>query len=122
MINNSLRTGRRALSDTWITDLTHFLDKEGRIAPERGPARRMAEFLTSIVSMASRPELVIPQKCRVQCRRHPGRKPCPGMIEVDLDPETEDVIWWCPVCGDNGYIRNWKGTVWDLSDADGEIH
>jgi hypothetical protein len=37
------------------------------------------------------------------------------MIKVDFDPETEDVVWWCPVCKDNGYIRNWKGTVWDLT-------
>ena len=39
----------------------------------------------------------------------------------DLDPETEDVVWWCPVCRDNGYIRNWKGTLWDFADA-AEIH
>jgi hypothetical protein len=110
------------LSDTWITDLTHFLDEKGRIAPERGPARRMAEFLTSIVAMVSRPELVIPQEYRVRCRRRPGRKPCPGIIKADLDPETEDVDWWCPVCGDNGYIRNWKGTAWDMSGAGRETH
>lgn len=110
------------MGDTWITDLTHFLDEKGRVAPEKGPARRFAEYLTSIVAMVSRPELIIPPEYRVRCRRRPGRKPCGEDIEVDLDPETEDVVWWCPRCGDNGYIQNWKGTVWDLSDAASEPH
>lgn len=110
------------MGNTWIADLTHFLDGTGRIAPEKGPARRIAEYFASIVAMVSRPELVTPSEYRVRCRRRPGRKPCSGYIEADLDFETEDVAWWCPVCGDNGYIRNWKGTVWDLSDAAGEPH
>jgi hypothetical protein len=110
------------LSDTWITDLRHFLDENGQIAPQKGPARRLAEYITAIIVMASGPELVIPPEHAIQCRRRPGRKPCPGVIQVDIDPETEDVVWWCPVCGDNGYIRNWKGTIWDLSEAGSEPH
>jgi hypothetical protein len=112
----------KAMGNTWIADLTHFLDENGHIAPETGPARRMAEFFVAIVAMVSRPELVIPAEYQVRCRRRPGRKPCPGMVEVDLDPETEDVVWWCPVCGDNGYIQNWKGTGWDLSDSGNALH
>lgn len=106
-----------SVGDTWITDLTHFLDEEGRIAPTKGPARRLAEFFASIVAMGSHPEPIAPPEYRVRCRRRPGRKPCAGLIEVDLDPVTEDVEWWCPICGDNGYIQNWKGTMWDLTDA-----
>ncbi len=106
-----------AVGDTWITDLTHFLDEDGRIAPESGPARRLAEHLTSIVTMVSRPEIVVPNAYRVRCRRHPKRKPCSGEIEGDLDPETNVVLWWCPECGDNGYIRNWQGTSWDRQNA-----
>jgi hypothetical protein len=105
------------VGDTWITDLKDLLDDTGHIAPSRGSARRLAAHLTAIVALASRPELVAPAEYRVQCRRRPGRKPCPGMIEVDLDPGTEDVVWWCPVCGDNGYISNWQGALWDLRDA-----
>jgi hypothetical protein len=40
------------------------------------------------------------------------------MIESDFDFETEVIMWWCPVCGDNGYIHNWKGSLWDLSRMD----
>lgn len=112
---------QKHMGDTWVTDLSHFLDETGGIAPSKGPARRLAEHLTAIVSMISRPEIIPPPEFNVPCRRRPGRKPCTGMIEADLDPETEDVVWWCPVCGDNGYISNWKGTRWDFTAAD-EAH
>lgn len=108
------------VSDTWITDLTHFLDEEGRIVPKKGPARRLTEFFASIVTMCSHPYLTPPPKYLVRCRRRPARKPCAGVIQADLDPPTEDIVWWCPVCGDNGYIRNWKGTIWDLTES-GEL-
>ena len=105
------------MGDTWIADLTHFLDEEGCIAPTKGPARRLADFFASIVVIGSHPYPIAPSTYMVRCRRRPARKPCTGVIEVDLDPPTEDIVWWCPVCGDNGYIRNWKGTIWDLSDS-----
>ena len=106
------------MGDTWYTNLTHFLDEDGRIAPTKGPGRRLAEHFVAIVAMISHPAIVPPAEYTVRCRRRPGRKPCPGIIEADLDPETDDIMWWCPVCGDNGYITNWKGTIWDLTHAD----
>ncbi len=109
------------MGNTWIVDLTHFLDEKGTIAPPKGPARQLAEYITSIIKMASRPEIIPPPEYQVRCRRRPGRRPCTGVIEVDLDPDTEDIIWWCPICHDNGYISNWKGTMWDLSNAE-ELH
>jgi hypothetical protein len=106
------------MTGTWVTDLTHFLDEEGDITPISGPAWRLAEYFTSIVAMASHPDLILPPQYRVRCRRRPGRKPCSGLIESDLDFETEDIMRWCPICGDNGYIHNWKGSLWDLSGMD----
>ena len=35
------------LRPMYITDLTHFLDKSGAIAPVKGPARAMAQFLVN---------------------------------------------------------------------------
>lgn len=109
------------MGDTWIVDLTLFLDKEGAIASPKGPALKLAEHMVAIVAMASRPEIIHPPEYQVRCRRRPGRKPCIGVIETDLDPENEDIVWWCPVCQDNGMIRNWKGSMWDLRKAD-EVH
>jgi hypothetical protein len=103
------------MGDTWITDLTHFLDQNGRIEPMPGPARLLAEHFTSIVLMASHAEDARSPEYQVRCRRRPARKRCPGYIEADMDSETDEIMWWCPMCGDNGYIRNWKGTIWDLS-------
>ena len=109
------------MGDTWVTDLTHFLDEEGDIAPKKGPVRRLAEHLVAIVTMISRPEMIPSPEYNVSCRRRPSREPCSGVIVADLDPETESILWWCPVCLDNGYISNWKGTMWDFTDAE-EIH
>jgi len=106
------------MGDSWIVDLNHFLDEDGGISPATGSARRLAEHFVAIVSMASRPEIIPPLEYQVRCRRRPGRKPCTGVIEADLDPETEDIVWWCPICRDTGYISNWKGTIWDLSNAE----
>ena len=103
------------MGDTWITDVRHFLDEEGEIAPPKGPARKFAEYITAIVALTSHPAIVPPEEYLVRCRRRPGRKPCTGMIDVDLDWETDDIVWHCPICQDMGRISNWRGSKWDLS-------
>jgi hypothetical protein len=50
------------MGDTWIVSLEHFLDENGAIAAPKGPARNLAEHITAIVAMASRPELLIRTK------------------------------------------------------------
>lgn len=32
------------MGDTWIVDITHFLDEDGRLAPKNGPALRLADL------------------------------------------------------------------------------
>jgi hypothetical protein len=46
------------MGDTWYTNLQVFLDENGAITAPKGSARKMAEHITSIVAMASRPELI----------------------------------------------------------------
>jgi hypothetical protein len=104
------------VTDTYVTDISHFLDEEGYIIPESGTALRFAEYLTSIISMISHPP-PLPEEFKVKCRRRPNRKPCKGIIEGDTDPDTDVIIWWCPECLENGFISNWQDTIWDLSDA-----
>ena len=107
------------MADTWITDLTHFLADDRSIAPPSGPARRLAEYLGAIVAEITAEIGEQPRFDKVRCRRRPGRKPCSGRIESDIDLndlESMVIIWRCPVCGDNGTIRNWEGTLWDCSE------
>ncbi len=104
------------MAETYITDITHYLDEEGYIGIESGPGLRFAEYLTSIISMISHPP-PLPDEFKVKCRRRPNRKPCKGIIEGDTDPDTDAIIWWCPECLENGFISNWHDTMWDLSDA-----
>jgi hypothetical protein len=100
------------LANTWITDLRHFLDERGAIAPLSGPGRKLAEHLAAIVAAVTAATEAGPITT-VRCRRRPGRRPCPGEIEAEIDAETMDILWLCPVCGDNGVVHHWQGTLWD---------
>jgi|SRR3990172_1280850 len=103
------------MPDTLITDLTHFLAPDGSIGPQDGPAKRLADYLTKIVVDATAPIGMGSRSTVVRCRRRPGRRPCVGEIETNVDPETEQIIWWCPVCGEKGSISHWKGSLWDCT-------
>jgi len=106
------------VADTWYTDITHFLDDNGDMIKEPPQARKLAEYLAAIIVMASFPDPDYPPEYRVSCRRRPNRKPCLTEIAGWLDPETDDVVWICPVCQDKGIISNWKGTIWDMSNCE----
>lgn len=98
---------------TWVTDLSHFVDETGDLPPDLpGPARRLAEHMAAIVAAATtaanQAEAVRP----IRCRRRPGHRACPGVIEHRLWPD-ESITWECPSCGDNGVISNWQSTAWD---------
>ncbi|MDP2886211.1 MAG: hypothetical protein Q8P51_14450 [Ignavibacteria bacterium] len=105
------------MADTWITDLTHFLDEEGNIISKPAQAKAIAEYLAAIVSMASFPDPEYPPEYSVKCRRRPNRKPCLERIVGFINLETDAIVWMCPRCKDCGTISNWRGTQWDLSSA-----
>lgn len=100
------------MGDTWICDLTHFLDERGGMAPQSGPARRLAEHLGAIVASITQLPSHKVALTPVRCRRRPGRRPCPGRIEAVVTEEWS-IEWQCPACGDNGSISGWQGTLWD---------
>jgi hypothetical protein len=94
-----------------VVDLRHFLAPSGAIAELPAPARRLAQYFASIVVDATS-NLDDPPSVRCRCR--PGRKRCEGLVISLPDPEHDDAItWYCPVCGDNGLISGWQGTLWD---------
>jgi hypothetical protein len=95
----------------YVIDLTHYLDAKGAIAPERGPARKMADFLTTVVAHASDFDRSddAPGPVCFKCRKRDQRIVETGITESDV------VVWHCPACGTEGRISNWQGTFWDLS-------
>ena len=95
----------------FITDLTHFLDGKGAIAPQIGPARRLAEFLGSVVAAASAQERGVATE-PVLCRN----KKCKWPITSTIAPD-DTVEWVCAKCAEEGRITNWRHSFWDLSEG-----
>ena len=94
-----------------VIDLVHYLDPRGAIAPERGPARKFADFLTAVVAHATdfdRPDETAGPLC-FKCRKRDRRAVDTGITEDDR------VIWHCVACGTEGQISNWQGSFWDLA-------
>lgn len=98
----------------WFTQLRHFLDDRGEFWDIRGPGRKLAEYLCSIVKAATSEILEIPIPTGIRCRRRPKRKPCKGEVYTFLDNEKSIIEWYCPECKDNGYISDWENTKWDM--------
>ena len=44
-------------ADTWISDMTHFLDQNGNLVKEPKEARVLADYFAAIIVMASYPEI-----------------------------------------------------------------
>jgi len=104
------------VADIWVTDITHFLDEHGAMADIPAPAQRLATYFASIIAAASNEDYYDEDDAMiVHCRRRPGRKPCSGDIISFIEPEHDEILWHCPVCKDEGVIRNWRGTLWDCS-------
>lgn len=76
--------------------------------------RRLARFLGEIVAACS----LLPsgefQLSGLCCRRRPNRRRCHGKIRLGRHPETDEIHWCCPSCGDQGVITNWQRSRWDL--------
>jgi hypothetical protein len=97
---------------TWMTDMRHYLDERGDLAPKPGPAMNLALFMGSIVAWAtSHAEPRV--RTNVACRRSPGRVRCRGEILAAPGDEPGRIVWECPECGDNGITYGWEGTRWD---------
>lgn len=76
---------------------------------------RLSEYLGEIVSAATLAPPGSEVSTFIRCRRRPDRKVCDGLIRLRLQENPAELIWWCPVCGDKGVIRNWKGVPWSFS-------
>ena len=89
--------------------LPHLLAENGTIAAHSPHGLRLTQYWTEIVAQASNYE----DPTTIRCRRRPGRKPCAALLTIFFDVDNFDVLWFCPVCDDNGRISGWEGTFWD---------
>ena len=101
------------MGNTWITDMSHYLDGAGTIVDMPGPALSLALFLGAIVAWVTSGRAVGDALTNVPCRRSPGRQRCRGVIEAAQASDGAAISWRCPVCGENGVTRGWEGTPWD---------
>jgi hypothetical protein len=89
----------------YITDATHFLDAKGAIGPKRGPGRKMAEFLGSVIVAAT---LTGTGTTVPKCIK------CSAPIAAAI--YAADVIArQCDSCREAGRISNWRHTLWDMT-------
>lgn len=105
--------GKRA----YVTDAAHMpslLEPNPLLPPM---LLRFTEYLGGIIAGASHSPSTEWKESRVRCRRRPGRRPCPGPINVRTGCEDPpEILWECPSCGEHGVIRNWQGCEWDNSE------
>lgn len=102
---------RKGLITMYITDLKHFLDANGAIAPIKGPAREMAQFLVDVTAAASSQSADAPlaPSC-FKCKKE--------AVDASVAPDAA-IIWFCPRCQAEGRISNWQATLWDLTGPQG---
>ena len=101
------------MPNTWITDMRHFIDESGGLAPMSGPVLELAVFQGAIVSWASSLAAQHSLRTNVPCRRRPRGRRCATEIEAGIEQDGQYIAWRCPRCGDNGRIHGWQDTRWD---------
>jgi len=90
----------------YVTDLRHYLYNDGEIVADMlSEARQLASFLALIVDEASGFVQSKADELNVRCLS----EGCPAQI-VAYREENCDIVWFCPLCEQNGVIRNWQGT------------
>jgi hypothetical protein len=98
-----------AVSATYVTDITHYLDETGELARMPGPALKLASFLTLLIEAATGAPSAGEHGSGIRCRT----KACRGTIRTSVQQGHDEISWHCQVCGHNGVIRNWSNTKWN---------
>ena len=98
-----------AASGTYVTDISHYLDETGELAPLPGPASKLASFLTLLIEAATGAPSAGDHGSGIRCRT----KACRGTIRTSLQSGHDEISWHFQVCGHNGVIRNWNNTKWN---------
>lgn len=94
-----------------VADLDDYLDLPDDVP---GPALRAAERLGRIVHAATAGDAGVRWTSALPCARRPGNRACAGRIVILRSDPPAPVHWWCADCGDDGSIRKWEGSPYDL--------
>jgi len=97
------------MGNYWSVDLRHYLLPEGKPARLSPRGRRLFEYWTEIVSQATQHD----DPTTLLCRRRPAGRPCGILLTIFFDIDTNDVLWFCPRCHEEGRIAGWENTFWD---------
>jgi len=81
----------------------------------------MAEHLTLIVRAATAGEGGRGWVSALPCTRRPGRRPCPGHLALLRTDVPASIDWQCTACGDDGVIRGWERSPFDLRPRGPEV-
>jgi len=97
------------MSETYVTDITHYLDERGELANMPSPAKKLASFLVLLIDSTTSVGSANYDDTGIRCRT----KGCSGSVLSGLTEDAAEILWHCPICGHNGVIRNWQNTKWD---------
>ena len=95
--------------EMYVTDIRHYLDEQGEMAPMPTAARNLACFLTLLIEAATSASPEVDHDSRIRCRA----AGCHGTIRTNMIPKFDEISWRCSSCGQQGVIRNWHETKWD---------
>ena len=110
--SQAFATEFQTMKQTYVTDITHYLDETGELAQMPGPARKLASFLVLLIDATSQVCPVEDHDTRIRCRTDA----CTGSIRTSLTSMDQEISWYCPDCGHNGVIRHWQGTKWNQAE------
>jgi len=74
----------------------------------------MAEHLSLVVRAATAGDTGQPWVSALPCPRRPGRRACPGHLQLFRTDVPPSIEWRCTSCGDAGVISGWEGAPFDL--------
>lgn len=97
------------MCETYVTDITHYLNEKGELTNMPTPAKQLASFLVLIIDSTTSVGSTNYDEAGIRCRA----EGCSGSILSRLAEDGEEIHWHCPICGHNGVIRNWQNTKWD---------
>ena len=101
-----------------VTNITRAIGVNENITAMEIDGKDLAGFLAAVITMATSPRN---QKCGSEYWVSCNQKTCRSEIVSMIDQETDFIYWMCPQCGDQGVIRRWRGTLWDMSKQTGII-